>query len=286
MDYSNTANQIDYLAFAHIQLLRQRNSLHLPDDSGQMVVEGWIEQGQSPHILLSLSAPFFSEIDSSTLRNYAVLRAKVTVTGENQSEILTLKPNTTYFPPYYYFGTEIVGKLNSTYTLNIENKGVVYSATTTIPELVRPDSVWFERLITDDTLGLLWIKFTDNAQSVNFYRTQTKRLGKDTRFVPTLTSAFSDELFNGEQITIFRKRGQGSVLEIANDQYYSVGDTVVLKFSSIDKKSYDFWHSVQLNQISSSNPFAASEIKVASNIQDGLGSWCGYASVYDTVIAK
>lgn len=261
-------------------------SLNLPDNSGQLVVEGWIEQGKNPQILLSLSAPYFSTIDSSNIRNYAVLGAKVTVTSGSQVEILTLKPSTAYFPPYYYFGTELTGKLNSTYKLLIENQGENYYASTTIPNLVIPDSVWFEKLNPNDTSGLLWVKFTDDPQTSNYYRMLTKRLGKDKHFVPTLTSVFNDQLFNGEQISISLYRGESNILELGKDHSFSVGDTIVLKFSSIDKNSYDFWHTIQENRISSANPFAASEIKVISNIHDGLGSWCGYAAVYDTIIAK
>ena len=261
-------------------------SLNLPDDSGELVVEGWIEQGKSPHIILSLSAPYFSFIDSSNIRDFAVLRAKVTVTDGTQTEILTLKPNSVYFPPYYYFGTELFGEANTSYTLIIENQGKRYYSSTTIPNLVVPDSVWFEKTNQGDTSGLLRLKFTDNPLINNYYRIQTKRLGKDDQFVSTLTSVISDKLFNGEQLTISLYRGESNVLELSGDHTYSVGDTIVLRFSSIDKNSYNFWHTLQENRISSANPFVASEIKVTSNIQGGLGSWCGYASAYDTVIAK
>jgi hypothetical protein len=261
-------------------------SLNLPVAESQLVVEGWIEQDKPAKILLSLSAPFFGDIDSSNIRDYAVTRAKVTVTCGDQSEILTLRPNDAYFPPIYYFSTDIYGKLNSQFNLKIENAGKVYEAFTTIPGLVYPDSVWFEKYSGNDTLGLIWLKISDNPTEVNFYRTLVKRLNRDKTFVPTLISVYDDKLFNGETLKISLSKGSSNLTEIGESRFFEVGDTLILKFCSIDKAHYDFWHTIQNCIITSANPFASNKSDIISNIEGGLGIWGGYAAVYDTIIAK
>jgi hypothetical protein len=215
-----------------------------------------------------------------------VTRAKVTLTYGDQSEILTLRPNDAYFPPLYYFSSNILGKFKGLYNLKIENDGKIYNASTTIPELVYPDSVWFEKYDNNDTLGLVWIRLSDDPQKDNFYRTMIKRLNKDKIFVPTLISVYDDKLFNGETLTISLSKGSSNLTEIGKSRFFEVGDTLILKFCSIDKSHYDFWHSIQNSIITSANPFSSNKSDIISNIEGGLGIWGGYAAVYDTIIAK
>ena len=61
--------------------------IEIPQVESTLVVEGWIEQGKGANILLSMSAPFFTQIDSSTLRQFAVTTAKVTIFSGNETEI-------------------------------------------------------------------------------------------------------------------------------------------------------------------------------------------------------
>jgi len=260
--------------------------LKIPGHESLLVVEGWIEQDRTPRVLLSLSAPYFIKIDSSNLRQYSVTTAKVTVFSNSESDILTLKPNDVYFPPYFYFGTSFTGIEDNTYDIEIVFRGETYTATTTIPNIVSPDSVWFEKEESSDTLGLIWFEIVDNGNENNYYRTLTKRIGKDRRYIPTFNSVFSDETFNGDTLRLFASRGSASLLDLGENHYFDVGDTIVFKLCSIDKESYEFWNSLQKQIISSANPFTVSNEKVQTNIEGGLGIWYGCAASYDTVVAR
>ena len=260
--------------------------IDIPHHASKMVVEGWIEQEKGAHVLLSLSAPFFTPIDSNNLLDYSVTRAKVELSANGTTEILTLKPNDVYFPPYYYFGSDILGKTNREYDLKITYYGYTFTATTTIPSLTEPDSVWFEKNNETDTLGLIHFRISDNPDEVNYYRTLTKRLGKDKRFIPTLTSVFSDLSFNGEQLELSLSKGSVNLLDADQNRYFEVDDTIVFKFCSIDKAHYEFWNTVQNQAITSANPFAISHEEIKSNIENGFGIWGGYAASYDTIIAR
>ena len=70
--------------------------------------------------------------------------------------------------------------------------------------------------------------------------------------------------------------------------YFKIGDTVVVKYCTIDRASFDFFRQVDVAIYSQGNPFAA-PTSVTGNVyprEDALGIWCGYGVYMDTVIFK
>jgi hypothetical protein len=263
-------------------------TIDLPRPDNKIVVEGWIEHDGYPNVILTRNAPYFSSVDSVSLRDYVVTKAKVTVISDDQYEILTLKSNDAYFPPYIYFGSELRGEIHKTYHLKVEfdnNENNVF-ATTSIPALTEPDSVWFQLEPGSDSLGRVWIKLSDNPDETNYYRLLTRRKGIDRRYVASFKSAFSDQLFNGETITQGFGTGLSDLLDFTQDSYFRLGDTISVKFCSLDREHYEFWNTFQNEILLSANPFSASNARVKSNIENGLGVWGGYAASYYTIIAK
>ncbi len=80
-------------------------------------------------------------------------------------------------------------------------------------------------------------------------------------------------------------RGMSSILDINKNHFYRLGDTINIKFCTLDREHYEFWNSVQTEIITSSNPFASSHAKIKSNINGGYGIWGGYGATYYTVVA-
>ena len=98
----------------------------------QLVVEGYIEQGRYPRVYLTKTSPYFQTIDSAAMWKLLGSVGKVTVATANDTEVLTLRSNFKQFPPFYFEGTEIKGKVGEEYHLKVELHGKVYTATTTI----------------------------------------------------------------------------------------------------------------------------------------------------------
>ncbi|NJK86596.1 MAG: DUF4249 domain-containing protein [Bacteroidales bacterium] len=253
-----------------------------------LVIEGWIEQDGSAKILLTRSIPYFGKVESdSELMNLSVRTAKVILAGNGDFEILTLKRNEQYFPPYIYTSNKILGEINGSYTLTVISSGDTIFSHTTIPEPVQLDSAWFQYEDGNDTAGRVWIQFTDRAESIDYYRVFTQRIGKDKRFVPSYISTIPDKVFNGGTMKVGLLRGAGSLIQVGESRYFEKGDTILVKFCTLDKEHFDFWDSVQSEIITSANPFAASNARVKSNVTNpGFGIWGGYGSNYYTVIAK
>jgi hypothetical protein len=260
--------------------------LNLPVTPSRLVVEGWIENGKGAEIILSHTAPYFSAIDSNSLLDFAETHAKVTLFSDTENEILTLKPNQAYFPPLVYRSVEMEGELGKTYSIEVILSGDTVTATTTIPEPVSLDSVWFARDPGMYSKGRIWIRLTDNVAEENYYRVLYKRKGKDSQFVSTNLSTFSDVLYNGKTVEMGFLRGFSSMIAVEKENYFEAGDTVSLKFCTIDAIQFDFWNVYQNEVLASANPLSTSNNQLRSNIKGGLGIWTGYGATYYLVYAK
>lgn len=277
-----------FLLICFMGLLSCEDSLEvdLQNYEGKLVVDGYIEDRQYPVVVLTRSAAYFSTIDSTSLRELVVSRAKVTVSDGEREEVLTLKRNDLFFPPYRYEGTEIKGQAGKTYSLKIELEGKTYTATTTIPGAVRLDSLWFSSAGRTDSLGYLYGRFQDNGETEDYYRVFTQRLNKDKKFVPIYLSAIGDQYFNGKSFTFSFLRGSESLSDAQDDLYFRQGDTVRVKLSTMDRAHFDFWRTLERELYVTGNPFSSSGNEILSNLSGGaLGVWGGYnPTVYQFVI--
>lgn len=252
-----------------------------------LVIEGWIEQGQYPRVVLTRSAAYFDKIDSVSIRELVVTTAKVTVSDGENEEVLTLKVNEDFFPPYQYQGTEIKGEEGKSYHLKVETGGKTYQATTYIPPRPQIDSLWFGLANGRDSVGYIYGRFQDNPDEENYYRTFTRLMGKDKKYIPVYLSATGDLYFNGKEFTFSLLRGSESFSEVSEDIYFSKGDTVRLKFCSIDRAHFDFWRTLERELYTVGNPFSSSGNEVLSNVSDGaLGVWGGYGASYYQIVLK
>lgn len=251
----------------------------------KFVVEGWIEEGGYPFVMLSHNLPFFTAVDSAQLSEVVIRWAKVSVSDGTNTEILTGMKDNRYFPPYGYKGSEIKGEAGKTYTLKIEYAGNILTAETSIPKKAKLDSIWF----TPKEEGLeqqLNVKFSDDGNETNFYRLFTRTQADDV-FYPTLLSVQTDKYFNGKQFSLQVNRGPKNNLKLTNKAFFNTGDTVFVKFSEIPKTGFEFWSSFNDEILNSSNPLIGSTGKIRHNIQGpAIGIWCGYNSSIYRAIAK
>lgn len=262
--------------------------LSLVDYQPKMVIDGWIETGGYPVVILGKSISYFDQIDSATVRQLVVTTAKVTVSDGEKSEVLTLRKDDNYFPPYIYTATSLKGELGKTYNLKVEHQGKTYTASTTIPAPAVFKELWFETVEGEDSLGYIYGKFDDDPASENFYRIFTQRLTKDSKFIPVYLSAISDQSFNGKNFTFSLLRGPDNYSNVVDDLYFTKGDTVRVKLCTMDRQHFDFWRTLERELYVIGNPFASSGNEILSNIDgdSALGVWGGYGVTYHRVIAR
>jgi hypothetical protein len=258
------------------------------DYTPKLVVDGSIENGGYARVVLSYSASYFDNIDSASIRKLLVTTAKVTVSNGQQEEILTLKRDNKFFPPYLYAGTSLKGEPGKTYHLKVELKGQTYTATTTIPPPAKFNDLWYELAPKKDSAGYIFGKLTDDPAVNNYYRVFTQRKDVDDRYIPVYLSAVGDQYFNGKTFTFSILRGPENFTDPQDDLYFQLGDTVRIKFCTMDKAHFDFWRTVERELYVVGNPFASSGNEILSNIEgkNVLGVWGGYGVTYYQIVAK
>ncbi len=274
-------------------------NVHLSPTPPALVVQGQIETGLPPVVILTTSISFFSKIDLTTLQNSFVHGATVTVSDGSRTMNLkeyyldTLGTNKIY---YYTLDTTnlgniFVGQVEHFYTLTIIYNGKTYTSVTKIPNPAPIDTLYTGTpLFTDNKTPKnalqLFTDYSDPDTIGNYVKYFTSR---DHQAYYPANNVFSDEVINGNKITqLGLQVGYNDSTNVNSDslRYLYPGDTITVKWCSIDKGVYTFWNTYQFALNAVGNPFA-SPINVTSNISNGaLGVWAGYGTYFKTLIVK
>lgn len=260
--------------------------MNFPEVQSQVVIDGWIEQDGPPRVLLTRSLPYFSEIDSASFRNLVISKAKVSVSVDSITEILTLHYDDQYFPPYIYQGFQIKGETGKSYLLKVTIGGDTLTANTTIPDPPAIDSLWTVSHPIKDTLSQIMVQFSDEPEIPNYYRLFSRIHGFDDYYKPAYASVFNDQSFNGSTVSFPLFKGY-TTNQSREDLFFTSDDTVYVKLSTIGETSYNFWKNFQSEQMNSVNPFASSALEIEGNIGgNGKGIWTGYGSDYGRIVIR
>lgn len=271
-------------------------SFNLNKAASQLVVDGSIENGKAPVIVLSKSLDYFSRINPSILENSFVHNAVVTISNGSKTQQLreySVPADTTGYTIYYYsidsanLANSFVGEFNTVYTLRIEVDSQVYTATTNITSVRRKINYlnWKDAPSNADTTKAVIIaNITDPKGYGDYTRYYTSV--NDSAFYPGFNSVFDDQITDGTTFDIELEKGvnRNQKIDLKNYSFFTKGDTVVVKYANIDKATYDFWRTMEFDYQSIGNPFS-SPTTVMGNVSNGaLGAFCGYASQYISII--
>ena len=246
------------------------------DAESKIVVEGWIEEGDVPQLILSSSIPIAQVVDSTNVLDRVIRSAKVTVSDGETTEVLRVKKDEDRLSPFVYFGSEIIGKAGRTYTLKIEYLSRIITATTTIPRTVALNSAAYVKNNVTDTTGYIFIKFDDPINEKNYYQITTRVAEKEPIFVPAFYGNLDDKNFDSPKISMQVNRGVLIFPKTKYKPYFTDGDLIFVKLRTMNKDVLDFWNSWQNEIVNSRNPIYPSNISLKSNINGGIGIWAGY----------
>ena len=253
------------------------NEIAYAEYSSKVVVEGWIENGTPATVILSQSASFSHELDTTFLLQHVIKSAKVSVSDGEQTEVLTLGSDNKHLPPYVYYGSSIKGKIGKSYYLKIEYKNEILSSETYIPEPVPLEEYWIVKKSPSDTIAHINIRFTNSSNL--FYQIATRVEEMESIYTPCLYGNFSSEQF-GQKESVSMQISKGPVLypETQFETYFKTGTIISLKFKTQAKHGYDFWTNWQNEVLNGQNPIFPANTNLKSNINGGIGLWCGYGT--------
>ena len=272
-----------------------------------LVIDGSIETGRPAIIFLSKTRDIYAPTDINSYLNGFISGATVIVSNGTITDTL-IEICTNNLPPELdsiaaeYFGvpieqlvdlnlcgyvsTGIKGEVGKTYTLKVIHNNKTYTSSTKIENPTVLDNLFWKEQANLPGYGFSWAKITDSPVMGDAYRWEVKNIS-DGSFSKPFQPFTDDRFYNGltfefsvENPMSFRD----STIEDQYKGYYKLGDTIVVKFSRLGKKEYQFFEK-KYNQIfSGGNPFAT-PTNIPTNIEGGaLGVWAGFSPWYDTLI--
>lgn len=289
--------------------------IDIPGYEEKVVFDGRIETGFPPFLLISKTNDIYASTDLSSILSSFQSGAQVQMIVGADTVMLdeicsdNLPPGTEE-PFAAFFGVDVAdlaflniclyttlnpsftGQVGKTYVLNITFEGKTYSATTSIVPPVELDSVYWKEDPNTVNNGFCWARLTDPAGVYNAYFWESRRIHlnaegepTDPQFVPTFSPATDDTFFDGLSFEFGYENPHNFNEETPAEErgFYQLGDTAVIKFSSLDQQAYDFLEKKYIQLQSGGSPFA-SPINIPSQFSNGgLGSWIGYSSTLDTL---
>ena len=254
------------------------SDVKLPTSEPVLVIDGWIENGKNPIVIVTSSVPVRDTLGSDEdLKKYVVTWTKVTVSDGEREVVLTGMVNDDYYPPYIYTTSYIKGEAGKTYTLKVEEyQGRSVSAVTTIPEPVPLESIKVMKSKSTVDGYYLTGALRDNPKTKDYYKVFIKKSRKDSTYVPSFLGLIDDEILNNEvdEIPI---NNAVNILNEDQSSLFSADDYIFVRFSTIDENAYKYWSDFD-NITMAQNPLFPATSKIRSNINGGLGHWSGYGS--------
>lgn len=246
----------------------------------ELAVEGWIEDGGYPIVMVTSTVPVTDEYFSlDSLGNHIIRWAKVSISDGENEHVLTGRMNKDYFPPYIYTSFRLKGQVGKKYTLKVEYSGRTVTAETTIPEPVPLE--WIKVKTSGDGGAYVTAGLSDDPMRKNRYKFFTKIEGKDSVYTSSFMGLIDDEILSdGTNEIIVRGLFDPEFGSEDSSIYFSDKDVVHIRFCTLDKAAFDYWEDNEDVQSLSRNPFFPVNKKIRSNVSTGYGYWAGYGSVY------
>ncbi len=287
--------------------------MDVPQSEEQYVVEGRIEQGGPPLVLLTTTQPYFEETDEGSYEELFVHDADIEVRTGGRSyglqEICSSQVPDSLLGAFsqvsgldddemegrdvcIYTSPVLTGEVGERYELIIDVNGDRIRGETGIPNPVPLDSAWFETYEDREDEGFAWAVIDDPDTSGNQYRWYAKRVNEgsdgdpvDPAYVAPMGSVLDDRFFNGKRFEFSYQRGGTPGIGEPDRPFYEVGDTIAVKFTSIEEDVFQFYRTFEETQFNTGNPFAA-PTEIRSNVDSALGIWAGFGVHYDTIVAE
>lgn len=250
-------------------------------DGEELVVEGWIKNGEYPIVMLMTSAEVeMTPHNVQDLYNHIGNWGRVVVSDGEKSVVLTGQYDFDYYPPYIYTTTDIKGESGKTYTLDVVYNNHHAMASTTIPLSVKLDSITQARVENNDTLWTLQAHFA--APSGKCYYSLFDKIGaNEQQFIKCDVGTFDNSAVNPDMnqsvnvtYPVYRTKTLDDYYGVT--EYFVEGDTVCVELCTMDSTSFNIWQDYQ-NIISlSGNMFVPYTRSIRTNVTGGHGYWCGY----------
>lgn len=250
----------------------------------KLVIEGWIENGAAPVVYVSttLRVKEGEKIGKDTVQDHIVKWGKVTISDGTESVILTGTASDRFFPPYAYTTGRMLGEVGKTYTITVEYSGAVATASATIPPPANLESI---TPLPAGSSGefVLHATFTDNPLTQDYYRFFTRIRDIDKTYLPASLATLTDEMITSGKAQIDLVPG-GSIYHTESRAGFRSGETVDVKFCTMQESMYRYWNAFEEQFALSRVPVFSLDANLPGNIKgDAIGYFAAYGATTCTV---
>lgn len=251
-----------------------------PAGPDSLVVEAWICQGEPPVVQLSTSiVPSEQEQGADVWESHIIRRARVALSDGEEEVLLTGMFRKGYFPPYVYTTGHMLGEVGKTYTLTVDTPTYHATAVAQIPAPVPLESLEPERYGQGDSTWLLRARFRDRPGEHNYYKFFSRTMGQDSTFLPTRLNLIDDQLLEEEEDTeVLLIPGAGIFRAEESPFYFRGGETVWIRFCTMDEGMARVWRVFDADAVQASLPILSSYGNLPGNVTGALGFFAGYGS--------
>lgn len=246
-----------------------------PDEnlSAPLVVEGWIEEGETPVVMVTRAVDMTKDI--SSFDGMVERWCRVSVYDNGERHLLYGLQDSRYMPPFVYTTPTLRGVPGHTYRLMVETE-----SDTVMSECTLPASTLIDRLEpylvagSESEFALkLYLKECDRGA---YYKVFAKVHDSESRYYPAFMGTFSGQDYdpsNGYTVT----RGLRAGYEAADfSHYFSAGDKVTVKVCTITEPLYEFWRTYDSNVSLAGNLFFTFASNCPHTVSGGFGYWGAY----------
>ncbi|HRO75410.1 MAG TPA: DUF4249 family protein [Crocinitomicaceae bacterium] len=293
--------------------------VNIPGFEEKIVIEGSIETGGFPFILISKTKNVYSPTSQIEALGSYLTGAKVWVsdgtTTIQLTEICTdnlpagmdtTVANFLGIPTelmgqvtvcaYVGLDNNFKGEVGKNYHLTVEFEGKTYEADSKILEPIDLiNSYWKAESKTPD-YGYVHHFLKDPISMRNGYSYQVRRLNVDStgqaidqRFFRPFMSYFDDEFFNGLTFEFFMDNPTTYDDESIDGKYRGLfhrGDTVEVKFSNYEHNLFRFLNAILQQKIGGGSPMTLPANAVGNISNGGLGAWIAFSPSFSTLICE
>jgi hypothetical protein len=265
-----------------------------PPYPSKLSIQGLITPGQTPHIYLNKTVPYFDP--KINTRALTVDNAQVTL--NDGTTVYPLSFDSAFNPhycryDYFYSNTQNI-QANKTYTLQIVYNGTTYSATASTNQSKVPITSTSYVATFKDLYGEhegVIVGYTDKPGEENYYRYEMTR-NIDSSVAGAAdgvksTCTFGQKYYVKETgRTIYAdKNVDGLALTFTFEPAYThkINDTGYIRLQTVDKNIFNFYDNLDRQKLAQYNPFVEPVYIAKGQFQDAIGVFGAYA-VSDSVL--
>ena len=274
-----------YLLFAFFSSLLLASCEHPTIDHTKLVVEGWIDEGKHPIVILHTSYSLDLSKDPANttlvdvLEEHMIPFGKVVLFDGKDSVILTGRLDTNYLPPCIYTTTEIIGEIGKTYTLHASYKNFSAKSQTQIPAVAKFDSIRVTNLNDRMEVTGYANNLEIGATYILMVRTTDQRQYKICPMGAFRATKKQTEVMVYNPVTFYVD--QSALMQNLFPKLDNID--ISIKFAKVGEIEYQIWDSYIAQNMTQGIFFMETHNNIVSNIQGGNGYWCGMGASEYTI---